>query len=261
MKKIFFISGLARSGNTLLSSILNENPNIYATGKSANVEVMHRIYDIKQTDLHKEYGQDFGIENILNSYFTNFYSEIDKDYVIERGEWITPYNLNMLRKYCPNEIKIIVMVRNIEDVIKSFLGVCQRNPNYYINEQYELVKNTLSFKNEIDFKIDMIMSNQHNIDMISAIQNLKPSKEILFVDYDDLVDDVDDTIKNIYKFLNIENFNHDFFNIKQLEGYNDEYFYNDTHTIQTDNIKKRDLKIELPKYVHEKYSKYNTWKI
>ena len=65
----------------------------------------------------------------------------------------------------------------------------------------------------------------------------------------------------LYKFLNIENFNHNFFNIKQLEGYNDEYFYNDTHTIQTDNIKKRDLKIELPKYVHEKYSKYNTWKI
>lgn len=254
------MSGLARAGNTLLSSILNENPNIYATGKSANVEIMHRIFDIKETDLHKEYPQDFGVDNILNSYFTNFYSDIEEDYVIERGEWITPYNLNILRQYCPNEIKIIVMVRNIEDVIKSFLGVCERNPNYYINEQYELNKNNLMYKDEIDFKVDMIMSNQHNVNMLSSIQNLEPSKEIMFVDYDNFICNVDETINNIYRFLNIDTYKHNFSNIKQLQGYNDEYFYNDTHTIQTKKIKKRDLKIELPDYIIEKYSKYNTWK-
>lgn len=258
MKKIFFMSGLARAGNTLLSSILNQNPNIYATGKSANVEIMHRIFDIKETDLHKEYPQDFGVDNILNTYFTNFYSDIDKDYIIERGEWITPYNLNILRQYCPNEIKIIVMVRNIEDVIKSFLGVCERNPNYYINEQYELNKNNLMYKDEIDFKVDMIMSNQHNVNMLSSIQNLEPSKEIMFVDYDNFISNVDETINNIYTFLNIDTYIHNFSNIKQLQGYNDEYFYNDTHTIQTNKIKKRDLKIELPDYIIEKYSKYNT---
>lgn len=252
------MSGLARAGNTLLSSILNQNPNIYATGKSANVEIMHRIFDIKETDLHKEYPQDFGVDNILNTYFTNFYSDIDKDYIIERGEWITPYNLNILRQYCPNEIKIIVMVRNIEDVIKSFLGVCERNPNYYINEQYELNKNNLMYKDEIDFKVDMIMSNQHNVNMLSSIQNLEPSKEIMFVDYDNFISNVDETINNIYTFLNIDTYIHNFSNIKQLQGYNDEYFYNDTHTIQTNKIKKRDLKIELPDYIIEKYSKYNT---
>ena len=152
------------------------------------------------------------------------------------------------------------MVRNIEDVIKSFLGVCERNPNYYINEQYELNKNNLMYKDELDFKVDMIMSNQHNVNMLSSIQNLEPSEEIMFVDYDNFIIDIDKTLNSIYKFLNIDTFKHNFSNIKQLEGYNDEYFYNDTHTIQTNKIKKRDLKIELPDYIIEKYSKYNTWK-
>jgi hypothetical protein len=34
VKQYFFISGLPRSGNTLLASILNENENILATGQS-----------------------------------------------------------------------------------------------------------------------------------------------------------------------------------------------------------------------------------
>ena len=34
MKKVYFISGFPRAGNTLLSSILNQNPNIHSTGHS-----------------------------------------------------------------------------------------------------------------------------------------------------------------------------------------------------------------------------------
>tara|TARA_B100001094_G_C18131979_1_gene772800 strand:- start:403 stop:528 length:126 start_codon:yes stop_codon:yes gene_type:complete len=39
MKKIFFISGLPRSGNTLLSSLLNQNPDITVSGQSIIPEI------------------------------------------------------------------------------------------------------------------------------------------------------------------------------------------------------------------------------
>ena len=33
-KKYFYFTGLPRAGNTLLSAMLNENPDVYATGHS-----------------------------------------------------------------------------------------------------------------------------------------------------------------------------------------------------------------------------------
>jgi hypothetical protein len=257
MKYIYFLSGLPRAGNTLLSSILNENPNIYATGKSANVEIMHRIFSIKEADIYKEYPQEIGVDNILENYFSNFYKNIKEDYVIERGEWITPYNLSVLSNYCPNNIKIVVMTRKIEDIIKSFLGVAKRNKNYYINQQYNLSSNDLDYKNEIDFKVDLIMQNTHLINMIASIHKIQESNMIKFIDYDDLVTDTVNVIKSIYQFYEIEYFEHNLKNIKQLKGYNDEYFYNDTHTINTKEIAKRNLEINLPKHIVSKYKQYN----
>ena len=43
-KKLFFLIGYPRSGNTLLTSILNQNPNIGCTGNSITLEMMARLY-------------------------------------------------------------------------------------------------------------------------------------------------------------------------------------------------------------------------
>ena len=41
MKTIYFLCGLPRCGNTLLSSILNQNPNVTATQKSIVTDVIN----------------------------------------------------------------------------------------------------------------------------------------------------------------------------------------------------------------------------
>ena len=257
MKNIYFISGLPRSGNTLLSSILNENPEIYATGKSSNVEVFYRLYEMYNSEYYKEYPEDTGLDNILFSYFETFYKNIKEKTVIERGDWITPYNLQNLSTYVPNKLKIIIMTRNIPDIIRSFIAVSNRNPNYYLNTEYENFKNNLNYKSELDFKVDLIMNNNHLKNMISSIQILKNNKDFLFVDYDDFVDNPYDILEKIYKYLDLPIFIHDLTDIKQLEGYQDYLFFNDTHTIEQRYIRKRNLDIELPQYIIDKYSKYN----
>ena len=50
-KKIFFLAGLPRSGNTLLTSILNQNPDIACTPNSITLEIYKKLFLLKTTDV------------------------------------------------------------------------------------------------------------------------------------------------------------------------------------------------------------------
>ena len=46
MKKIYFLSGYSRAGNTFLSSILNQNKNITVTPNSCVVQIMYSLFEL-----------------------------------------------------------------------------------------------------------------------------------------------------------------------------------------------------------------------
>ena len=48
------------------------------------------------------------LDNIFSSVLDSYYKDWDSNYIIDRGNtWGTPGNKEMLKKYCPNKIKII----------------------------------------------------------------------------------------------------------------------------------------------------------
>ena len=50
-KEVFFLAGLPRSGNTILSSILNQNPDVCCTPNSITLEIYKDLFLLKQTDV------------------------------------------------------------------------------------------------------------------------------------------------------------------------------------------------------------------
>ena len=54
-KKIFFLAGLPRSGNTILASILNQNPVICCTPNSITLEIMKDVVLLKNTDIFQNF--------------------------------------------------------------------------------------------------------------------------------------------------------------------------------------------------------------
>ena len=50
-KKIYFLAGFPRAGNTLLTSILNQNPDICCTPNSITLEIYKDVWNLKQTDV------------------------------------------------------------------------------------------------------------------------------------------------------------------------------------------------------------------
>ena len=47
MKKYFFLNGMPRAGNTLLASILNQNPDIKTTANSLTMGLIKKANDLK----------------------------------------------------------------------------------------------------------------------------------------------------------------------------------------------------------------------
>ena len=87
------MGGFPRAGNTLLTSILNQNDNIFATGLSSIPEIFESLQRITHESL--PYRSCPSLNNFYNlSYdiFTSYYKDRKEDYIIERGTWTNPFN-------------------------------------------------------------------------------------------------------------------------------------------------------------------------
>lgn len=262
MKKFYFLSGLPRSGNTLLASILNQNSKISVYANSPVSEIMNNLDKLKNTDEavmnfpdYKSY--DNVIKNVLESYYQSFKSE----YIIDRSSWGNPGNLNLLKKYYGNDIKIIVLLRDVLEVLASFIRWSERNKSSFLNQ----------FKT-VEEKCDFLMrQNGQIMRCLSSAANLATEENChhaLFLQYDEIINHTEMSVKKIYDFLNIPYYdNHYYTNLKQYKvnnvSYDDNILGKNLHKIKEKEIKKSFYSAEdyLTKSIIEKYSPYTFWKL
>ncbi len=216
-KKYFFLAGLFRSGNTVLSSILNQNPTLYVSPLSPVVEYMWQCHSFNfepsKTDLNKN-----NQKNVVSKIIKNFYEDVDKPVIVDRNKtWANPDNLYMIKEYINNNPKIIFTIRPLEERVVSMINV---------------LKDRLLLDMKIDnFLYDTRISENDNIAEYLLKGNLcalerfayssyiqeKNNKNIHLVKYEDLLKTPTEVLNNIYSFLEIDNFTHDFNNIKKIE--------------------------------------------
>lgn len=195
------LSGLPRTGSTLLSAILDQNPEIHAEGNSAVCQLM---WDMQQScefsaseqlqSNGRQLDQDFLISSIPAIYYRN----VKAMHIIDKcRSWTLPDNMKMMRRYITNDPKVIVMTRPIEEIVESFVRLRKANgwgdPNFGLLEPMS----------------EPIMRSQFGVEYARETNN----GEFYFVEYADLVSKPADTLLGIYKFLNLEYFIHDFENV------------------------------------------------
>ena len=258
-KKVSFLTGFPRSGNTLLSKILNQNKDIGTSGHSSLPDVLYNLDLIKSKNTYNNFKSDKDYNNILTNIFNNYYKDWPQKYIIDRGEWATPANYALLFKYFDQDIKIIFLLRNPIDVIKSYIQLCNNHPNFYINQQYNELDKTSLHRTELEEKIELITKKGDLVDWSFMAYNfIKDKKNVHFVKYEDLVKSPAKILKDIYNFLNIPKFKHNFnikdqFSINNI-SYNDDIMGAPMHTLHTGKLKNFNYpNIKLPKYIVEKY--------
>lgn len=234
--KINFLSGLPRTGSTLLSSILNQNPSVYSGPNSPLCQLMWDM-EMSCTGSEEEIKNTFEVKNkIIKEIPKIFYSGIDKNIIDKCRTWTLPGNLDLIDKYITKNPKIVVMVRPIIDIVKSFVYI--RNLNNWENPEYGL----------LDENSDPIMLSYNGV--LNAKRN--NNGQFLFVEYDSLVDDTKNTINKIYDFYEIEKFDHDFNSIYNMYPERDDILQSiGLHDIRP-QIRRRSIDIDISDELYQK---------
>ena len=251
-KKIFFLAGFPRAGNTLLASILNQNPDVCCTPNSITLEIMKDLFLLKGTDVFQNYPDEHSLNNVLDEVYNLYYKQWHYKYIIDRGPAGTIMNLRLLQKHFKQEIKIIFLVRPILEVLASWVTWATKTPDAFIRK---------TSKNSTDM-CHKLMNKKGQIAMeLHCMQNLlKPENKhmVRFIDYKELVGKPLQTIKGIYKFLGIPSFKHRFIDLDQVVvngiSYNDTILGEGLHTIKTKKLIKSTTDVSiLPKEIIKQY--------
>jgi sulfotransferase len=118
-KTYHFITGLPRSGSTLLSSILKQNPRFHASITDPLATMVKGVIDSSNTGpgIRTEVPVTRR-ENIIRSLFEGYYKDVDKEVVFNTNRaWtlLTP----QIDHVFPNS-KFVVCVRDINWILDSF---------------------------------------------------------------------------------------------------------------------------------------------
>ena len=248
MKEIFFLSGLPRAGNTLLSSIINENKNIKVSANTVLADVIYQLNLIKEYDIFNNFPDHKSLNNITNNVFNNYYKDWKVDYIIDRGPWGTPTNLFYLKNIIKKP-KFILLNRPILDCLASIINI--EKPKNIEERCHILMQDDGTYGPGSGILAKYLRSMKNII--------INKEKHIL-IDYFDLVHDPENTIKKISTFLNVSiKYVKDFkqFSINGIK-YNDKIYSVNYHKIITKKLKHSCIKKEniLPKNIIDKYKEY-----
>jgi len=265
-KTYHFLAGLPRSGNTLLSAILNQNPDIYSTPLSPLPTFMWEFANsagnMEQTNRNIE--NQIKSEIFLSSFMDNYYKEVEKPVVIDREKaWGTPANLNIIKQYITPTPKIIFTVRDILEIIASFIKM---DADYLKNGAYNSNYYMANYRSEKDLVSEFLMEPNGDIGkgLLSLASAFYPENKGMFhiVEYNDLVFNPEDTMAGIYNFLDMPNYEHNFKKIQKVETDNDEILGlpKDLHDIRK-SLSNSSTSIDiLSDYIKHKYSNMEFWR-
>ena len=237
------LSGLPRSGSTLLSAILSQNPKIHAEGNSAVCQLMWDLKLSCTVNCKEQLGasnRQSTIDELVSKIPEIYYSNIDdneKIVVDKCRTWTSSDNLEMLKKYIDKDIKIIVLERPILEVVNSFCKIYEKN-NVEKDLNKFLALNSAPIMSPLNGLLHAKFNNQENI--------------FLFLTYNELIEQTQETIQKIYDFCGWEYFEHDLNNIVPKYKENDnEYKLYGLHDVSR-TITKPDGTIVLPQEIIDK---------
>ena len=251
VKKLFFLVAMPRSGNTLFASIMNQNPNLVCTPNSITLEIIKDLFLLKQTDVFQNYPDHQSLDNVLDSVYVNYYKNWPQKYIIDRGPVMTKNNLALMKKHFKKPFKCVVLLRDLMDVLASYMKWYTKNPDAFINKYGDTTD---------EQKLSRIMNSKGAVAKeLDAIKNAFNYPELcLFIKYDDLVQNPEEEINKVYNFLEISSFQHRFFDLDQIQvngmGYNDGIVGKNMHTIRNEIKKEYNPYIEkIPQRIKDKY--------
>ena len=217
---LHFISGLPRSGSTLLCNVLAQNPRFYATQTSGMLEVLFGIRNSWDKVIEMR-AMENGLSEtrkmaVLRGIVDGFYSDADKPVVFDKSRgWLA--HLEMIEAILQRPAKVLVPVRDLRDVLASFeklwreasktrqLGI---EANNYA--KFQTIEQRLAHWANFDQPIGLAYNR------IEDAINRGYKDRMHFVEYEKFTVYPERTTKKIYEFLEEPYFEYDFNHVEQV---------------------------------------------
>lgn len=260
MKTYHFISGLPRSGSTLLSAILKQNPRFTAGISDPLQSYAHSII----RDTNTAVGMDAAVpiekrRELIRDLFDSFYQH-DRSvcFNTNRG-WAA--DTSLLKDLFPN-FKMIVCVRDVAWILDSFEQLNAKNP-YTIKPLYHHQE-----LGNVHDRCRMLMGEIPNFGgyvhgpLINVQQSMFSNEidHICYLEYDTLVKNPRAAMQEIYEFLGEPWFEHDFDNVEDsYDEFDEQAKIKDLHTVRR-RVEYRQRASVLPGELWDRYSPMSFWR-
>ena len=211
---MIFLSSLLRSGSTLLTCLLNQRPDVYATPTSNLCDTMGVAVLAweRNPSTQSSGGTQKDLIRVLKGIAKARYTTKKTVFDKSRG-WPSPPIMQTMTKIQGN-VKIVATVRPIADCLASLVKIAKPT------DVNDFCKNSGLSK-----------------DLFHAYHTLKEGYEsapanFLFVEYDDLIKNPQEQLDRIAKFTGLETFTHDFNNVEDSSENDEVRGIKDLHKVR-----------------------------
>lgn len=211
MKKFHLITGLPRSGTTLLSTILRQNPKFEASISGPLARFVRGV--IQESTAQGGYGTECPPEKtkaILQGIFDNYYPDQTKEVAFNTNRgW--PLLLHTVKDMYPQS-KVLLCVRDVVEILDSFEVLLRKNPYIFSSmfspeegiNVYSRAETMLNPGRTLGFAYNAMkqgITSEHR-------------KDIMIIEYKNLASNPEGMLKSIYKFIDEPYYDHDFKNVE-----------------------------------------------
>ena len=220
MRKIHYISGLPRSGSTLLTNILLQNPKFATTATSSLLDFLLQVRDNwGKLSGHEHYPEGQDKWEVIRAIMYN-YHKTDKEIIFDKNRgWST--HIEFMEKATGEGVKIIACVRNLEDICSSFEKLFRKNrADGEIHGEFSNPKMKNREGRVGVWTSDEGVIGRPYISLLDTIQRGLGDR-ILFFPYEEWSSNPDFWFKKLYEFVGEEYYQHNFNDIEQTIREND----------------------------------------
>jgi len=194
-KQVHFMSGVPRSGSTVLAAILNQNPETHVSTTSGLVFALDALANIwhSQDLLGENDKERTKLARTMGAVLDTFYQDYEEPVIIDKGRgWPIPTILSAMTQVLGEKPKIIATVRSIPDCMASLVRVAKPD--------------------DLDeFIYSGILSTHLKAAYISLQTGYEFAPECFcIVEYEDLVAEPKAQLARIHDFLDLPDFDYDF---------------------------------------------------
>jgi len=254
-KKFHMITGLPRSGSTLLSSILKQNPDMHASITDPLATMVKGV--VESSNDGAGISSEVPIErrkNLVRSLFYGYYQDVNASIIFNTNRAWTRI-LPLLDDVFP-DAKVLLCVRDIKWILDSFESAHRRHP---------FNKNTIfgGMGDSVYDRMDLLMDKGGIVEFAytglkQAITSAERHK-LMLIEYEQLCKNPKGMMQAIYNFIEEPYFSHDFDNVEASWDEYDAEIGIELHKVRT-KVEWKERPTILPPDIVAKYSNMEVWR-